>query len=61
MLGYNMKITAIRSGYVGLVKGAAMKAKVVFDSRNLYRSGILEEAGFDHYGIGICDNIAEKV
>ena len=33
--------------------GAAMKTKVVFDGRNLYRSAIVAEAGFDCYGIGI--------
>ena len=32
--------------------GAAMKTKVVFDGRNLYRSAIVAEAGFDYYGIG---------
>ena len=55
-----MKIV-IRSGYIGLVTGAAIKIKVFFDSRNLHRSVILAEAGFDHYGIGTGDNIAEKV
>jgi len=33
--------------------GAAMKTKVVFDGRNLYRSSIVAEASFDYYGIGI--------
>ena len=33
--------------------GAAMKTKVVFDGRNLYRSAIVAEAGFDYYGIGM--------
>jgi len=32
--------------------GAAMKTKVVFDGRNLYRSAIVAEAGFDYYCIG---------
>jgi len=40
--------------------GAAMKTKVVFDGRNLYRSAIVAEAGFDYYGIGMGENIAEK-
>ena len=40
--------------------GAAMKTKVVFDGRNLYRSNIVGEAGFDYYGIGMGENIAEK-
>lgn len=40
--------------------GAAMKTKVVFDGRNLYRSGILAEAAFDYYGIGMGEKIAEK-
>jgi UDPglucose 6-dehydrogenase len=40
--------------------GAAMKTKVVFDGRNLYRSSIVAEAGFDYYGIGMGENIAEK-
>src|SRR6056300_453772 len=38
----------------------AMKTKVVFDGRNLYRSVIVAEAGFDYYGIGMGENIAEK-
>ena len=33
--------------------GAAMKTKVVFDGRNLYRSAIVAEAGFDYFGIGM--------
>jgi len=33
--------------------GQAMKTKVVFDGRNLYRREILGEAGFDYYGIGL--------
>ena len=33
--------------------GTAMKTKVVFDGRNLYRSAIVAEAGFDYYGIGM--------
>lgn len=41
--------------------GAAMKTKVVFDGRNLYRKEIVREAGFDYYGIGMGENIAEKV
>lgn len=40
--------------------GAAIKTKVVFDGRNLYRSAIVAEAGFDYYGIGMGENIAEK-
>jgi UDPglucose 6-dehydrogenase len=40
--------------------GDAMKTKVVFDGRNLYRSSIVAEAGFDYYGIGMGENIAEK-
>jgi UDPglucose 6-dehydrogenase len=40
--------------------GAAMKTRVVFDGRNLYRSAIVAEAGFDYYGIGMGENIAEK-
>lgn len=41
--------------------GQAMKTKVVFDGRNLYRREIVGEAGFDYYGIGTSENIAEKV
>jgi hypothetical protein len=37
-----------------------MKTKVVFDGRNLYRREILSGAGFDYYGIGMSENIAEK-
>ena len=40
--------------------GVAMKTKVVFDGRNLYRREIVGEAGFDYYGIGMGENIAEK-
>ena len=40
--------------------GQAMKTKVVFDGRNLYRREILSGAGFDYYGIGMSENIAEK-
>ena len=40
--------------------GQAMKTKVVFDGRNLYRREIVGEAGFDYYGIGMSENIAEK-
>jgi UDPglucose 6-dehydrogenase len=40
--------------------GSAMKTRVVFDGRNLYRSAIVAEAGFDYYGIGMGENIAEK-
>jgi UDPglucose 6-dehydrogenase len=32
--------------------GLLMKTKVVFDGRNLYRSEVLIEAGFDYFGIG---------
>ena len=38
----------------------AMNTQVVFDGRNLYRSAIVAEAGFDYYGIGMGENIAEK-
>ena len=41
--------------------GQAMKTKLVFDGRNLYRREIVGEAGFDYYGIGMSENIAEKV
>jgi UDPglucose 6-dehydrogenase len=37
--------------------GQAMKTKVVFDGRNLYRREIVGEAGFDYYGIGMSENI----
>jgi UDPglucose 6-dehydrogenase len=40
--------------------GQAIKTKVVFDGRNLYRREIVAEAGFDYYGIGMGENIAEK-
>ena len=40
--------------------GQAMKTKVVFDGRNLYRREIVGEAGFDYYGIGMSEKIAEK-
>src|SRR5210317_1678776 len=40
--------------------GTAMKTKVVFDGRNLYRRETLAEIGFDYYGIGMGENIAEK-
>ena len=40
--------------------GQAMKTKVVFDGRNLYRREILSGAGFDYYGIGMSEKIAEK-
>ena len=33
--------------------GTAMKTKVVFDGRNLYRKEIVGESGFDYYGIGM--------
>jgi UDPglucose 6-dehydrogenase len=33
--------------------GSAMKTRVVFDGRNLYRSDIVEKAGFDYYQIGV--------
>jgi len=36
--------------------GAAMKTKAVFDGRNLYRRVIVEEGGFDYFGIGISDS-----
>ena len=41
--------------------GAAMKTRVVFDGRNLYGREIMDEAGFDYYGIGMGEEIAEKV
>lgn len=41
--------------------GQAIKTKVVFDGRNLYRREIVGEAGFDYYGIGMSENIAEKI
>jgi UDPglucose 6-dehydrogenase len=34
--------------------GILMKTKVVFDGRNLYRSEVLSEVGFDYFGIGKC-------
>lgn len=40
--------------------GEAMKNKVVFDGRNLYRSEILIENGYDYYGIGMGEKIVEK-
>jgi UDPglucose 6-dehydrogenase len=40
--------------------GTAMKTRVVFDGRNLYRREIVGEAGFDYYGIGMGEKIAEK-
>ena len=40
--------------------GQAMKTKVVFDGRNLYRREIVSGAGFDYYGIGMSEKIAEK-
>ena len=39
--------------------GVAMKTRVVFDGRNLYRGAIVAEAGFDYYGIGMGEKIAE--
>jgi len=41
--------------------GNAMKNKVVFDGRNLYRKEILIEHGYDYYGIGMGEKIVEKV
>jgi UDPglucose 6-dehydrogenase len=41
--------------------GRAMTSKVVFDGRNLYRSSILAQVGFDYYGIGMGEYISEKV
>ena len=41
--------------------GQVMKTKVVFDGRNLYRREIVSEAGFDYYGIGMSENIAENI
>ena len=40
--------------------GAAMKTKVVFDGRNP-TAAIVVEAGFDYYGIGMGENIAESI
>ena len=40
--------------------GEAMKNKVVFDGRNLYRREILIENGYDYYGIGMGEKIVEK-
>ena len=40
--------------------GAVMKTCVIFDGRNLYRREIVSEAGFDYYGIGMCEKIGEK-
>ena len=40
--------------------GAELSHKVIFDGRNLYRRQVVAEAGFDYYGIGIGENIAEK-
>lgn len=40
--------------------GEAMKNKVVFDGRNLYRSEILIENGYDYYGIGMGEKIVEN-
>lgn len=40
--------------------GAAMKNKVVFDGRNLYRRETLIEHGYDYYGIGMGESIVEK-
>jgi UDPglucose 6-dehydrogenase len=40
--------------------GVAMNTKVVFDGRNLYRRVKVEEAGFDYYGLGMGENVAEK-
>lgn len=36
----------------------ALKTKVVFDGRNLYRRELVREAGFDYYGIGMGEKIA---
>lgn len=41
--------------------GEAMKNKVVFDGRNLYRRETLIEQGYDYYGIGMGESIVEKV
>ena len=59
-----MKITVIGTGYVGLVTGVCLSDVGIdvtcvdidqkkIDGRNLYRSAILAETGFDYYGIGI--------
>ena len=40
--------------------GTAMKNKVVFDGRNLYRRETLIEHGYDYYGIGMGESIVEK-
>ena len=39
----------------------SMNGTVLFDGRNLYHRETLAEIGFDYYGIGIGDNIPEKV
>jgi UDPglucose 6-dehydrogenase len=40
--------------------GEALKNKVVFDGRNLYRGEVLTENGYDYYGIGMGEKIVEK-
>jgi hypothetical protein len=55
-----MMITVIDTGYIGLVTGAAIKTKAVFDGRKVYRRVIVWEAGFDYYAIEMGENIAEK-
>ena len=37
----------------------AMNGKVLFDGCNLYRREILAEIGFDYFGIGVGENIAQ--
>ena len=37
--------------------GIAMKTRVVFDGRNLYRREMVSEAGFDYYGIGMGERV----
>jgi UDPglucose 6-dehydrogenase len=39
----------------------SMTGKVVFDGRNLYRRESLNEYGFDYYGIGQGEVIAERI
>ena len=67
-----MKITVIGTGYVGLVAGACppdvgIEVTCVdidqkkIDGHNLFSSEIVAEVVFDNYGIGMGENIAEKV
>jgi UDPglucose 6-dehydrogenase len=38
----------------------SMTHKVVFDGRNLYRKQTMIAHGYDYFGIGMGDSIAEK-